>query len=96
MRLNIAKDIDELSKEVAVWIITYIEKILKHKDDLQLYCPAATLQKNYTNYWHLVNTRTKLNGASCISFGAMNDMFLLMMIATMQKWLLKIYWIMCL
>lgn len=32
MQLNIAKDIDELSKEVAVWITTYIEKILKHQE----------------------------------------------------------------
>ncbi len=32
MHVNIAKDIDELSKDVADWIITYVENILEHKD----------------------------------------------------------------
>ncbi|MBK5269458.1 MAG: 6-phosphogluconolactonase, partial [Bacteroidia bacterium] len=48
MNLNIAKDPDELSKQVADWIVDYIEKILKGKTNFTIALSGGnTPQKLY-------------------------------------------------
>jgi 6-phosphogluconolactonase len=48
MQLNIAKDIDELSQQVAAWIINYTEKILNHRDRFTIVLSGGnTPQKLY-------------------------------------------------
>jgi len=45
MQLNIAKDIDELSEQVATWIVTYIKKTLKKQDRFTIVLSGGSTPK---------------------------------------------------
>ena len=86
MKLHIYKNKEKLADELALWMCDIIQSTLQNQEFFTLALSGGETPQILYKKLATPNSKKKLTGRECIFFGAMNGLFLLMMIAIMQKW----------